>query len=155
MGEGLRGTQQVAYAMEVVLVLLDGFNTHPLSRQQSLVARGIARRGHELEVSMTTAKEETNPEVTETESVQIFIYLTEIFIYYLNPVRQHCLDLYKTHNEENIDLISVPIPEPVFSSLLASVNLPFAPSQHWEGSLHTATVKSLLSYKTLEFKGII
>lgn len=54
--EGHGGTQQVAHAMEVVLVLLDGFNTHPVSGQQSLVARGVAGRGHELEVAMTTAK---------------------------------------------------------------------------------------------------
>lgn len=143
VGEGQRGTQQVAHTLEVVLVLLDGFDTHPLSGQQSLVARGVARRGHELEVSMTTAEEEPSPEVSETEPVQIFIY-------YLNPLWQQCLDLYKTHNKENIDLISLPIPEPVFPSLLSSVNLPLAPSQHCEGSLHTAAVKSLLGDKTLE-----
>lgn len=56
MCEGQGGTQQVAHAVEVVFVLLDGFNTHPFSRQQSLVARGIARWGHEFEVSMTTTK---------------------------------------------------------------------------------------------------
>lgn len=56
MGEGQGGTQQVAYTAEVMLVLLDGFNAHPISRQQSLIARGIARRGHEFEVSMTTTK---------------------------------------------------------------------------------------------------
>lgn len=60
-------TQKVAHAFKIVLVLLDGFNTHPLSRQQSLVARGIARRGHELEVSMTTTKEEASPEETESQ----------------------------------------------------------------------------------------
>jgi len=65
--EGLRGTQQVAHALEVVLVLLDGFNTHPISGQQSLVARGVARRGHELEVAMTSAKEEPSPEATEAD----------------------------------------------------------------------------------------
>lgn len=81
MGEGQGGTQQVAHAVKVVLVLLDGFNTHPVSRQQSLVARGIARRGHELEVSMTTAKEEPSPEVTETEQVPVVIYLTERSLY--------------------------------------------------------------------------
>lgn len=80
MSEGQGGAQQVAYAIEVMLVLFDGFNTHPLSRQKSLIARGIARRRHKLEVSVTTTKEEPSPEVRETESA--FIYLTETFVYY-------------------------------------------------------------------------
>lgn len=81
MGEGQGGTEQVAHTVEVVLVLLDGFNTHPVSRQQSLVTRGIARRGHELEVPMTTTKEEPSPVLTGTESVLVFIYLTERALY--------------------------------------------------------------------------
>lgn len=81
MGEGHGGTQQVAHTVEVVLVLLDGFNTHSVSRQQSLVAWGIARRRHELEVSVTTTKEEPSPEVTETEPVLVFIYLTKRSFY--------------------------------------------------------------------------
>lgn len=141
MVEGQRGAKQVAHALVVVLVLLDGFDAHPLPRQHSLVARGVAGRGHELEVAMATAKEEPSPEVTETE----------IFIYYLNPLWQRCLDLYKTRNKENIDLISVPIPEPVFPSLLSSVNSPSAPSQHCEGSLHTVAVKSLLGTRHCRF----
>lgn len=67
MCEGLGGTKQIAHTTEVMLVLLDGFNTHPLPRQQSLIAWGIARWGHELEVSMTAAEEEPCPEVTGTE----------------------------------------------------------------------------------------
>lgn len=63
VSEGLGGAQQVAHAIEVMLVLLNGFNTHPLSRQKSLIARGIARRRHKLEVSMTTTKEEPSPEM--------------------------------------------------------------------------------------------
>lgn len=61
VGEGLGGTQQVPDTAEVVLVLLDGFDAHPLSRQQSLVARGVAWWGHELEVSMATTQEEPSP----------------------------------------------------------------------------------------------
>ena len=81
MCERLGGTKQVAHTIEVVLVLLDGFNTHPLPRQQSLVARGIAWWGHELKVSMTATKEESSPEVTEADSVQDFIYLTKRSLY--------------------------------------------------------------------------
>lgn len=74
MGEGQGGAQQVAYAFKVMLVLLDGFNTHPFSRQQSLIAWGVAWWGHEFEVSMTTTKEEPSPEVTETESAPFFFF---------------------------------------------------------------------------------
>lgn len=103
MCEGQCGTQQVAHTVEVVLVLLDGFDTHPVSWQQSLVARGIARRGHELEVSMTTTKEEPSPEVTETESVLVFIDLPErSLLMTLNPLWQQCLYLCETHNKETL-----------------------------------------------------
>lgn len=54
--ERQRGAQQVAYTIKVVLILLDGFDTHPFSGQQSLVARGIAGRRHELKVSVATAE---------------------------------------------------------------------------------------------------
>lgn len=64
VGERQSGTQQVADSFKVVLVLLDGLNAHPVFRQQSLEARGITRRGQELEVSMTTTQEETSSEVT-------------------------------------------------------------------------------------------
>lgn len=80
MGEGQGGTQQVAHTIEVMLVLLDGFNAHPLSRQQSLIAWGITRWGHELEVSMTTTKEEPSSEVTETESI-FYLFYKDILIY--------------------------------------------------------------------------
>lgn len=70
MREGQRGAQQVAYAIKVVLVLLDGFDTHPLSRQQSLVARGIARRRHELKVAVTATEQEASPVMmTKTEQI--------------------------------------------------------------------------------------
>lgn len=62
MGEGLGGTQKVAYTIEVMLVLLDAFDAHPLSGQQGLITGGIAWWGHELEVSMTTTEEEPNSE---------------------------------------------------------------------------------------------
>ena len=76
VGERQAGTQQVANATEVVLVLLDGFDAHPVSGQQSLIGRGVARGGHELEVSMTTAEEEPSPAGKEPESVVFFfIYL--------------------------------------------------------------------------------
>lgn len=60
MGEGEGGAQQVAHAAEVMLVLFDGFNAHPLSGQQGLIARGIARGGHELKVSVTATEEEAS-----------------------------------------------------------------------------------------------
>lgn len=63
-----------------MLVLLDGFDAHPLSRQQSLIAWGITRWGHELEVSMTTTKEEPSSEVTETESI-FYLFYKDILIY--------------------------------------------------------------------------
>lgn len=66
MGEGEGGTQKVSHAVEVVLVLLDGFDAHPLSGQQGLVTRGVAWRGHELKVSVSTTEEEPNSEVTES-----------------------------------------------------------------------------------------
>lgn len=66
--EGQCGAQQVANAFKVVLVLLNGFDTHPFSGQQSLVARGVAGRRHELEVSVTTAEQEASPEVMEKQS---------------------------------------------------------------------------------------
>lgn len=56
MCERQGGAQEVAHAAEIMFIFLDGFNTHPLSGQQSLVARGIARRGHEFEVSVATTE---------------------------------------------------------------------------------------------------
>lgn len=76
VGEGLGGTQQVADAIEVMLVLLDGFDAHPLSRQQSLIAWGITGWRHELEVSMTATQEEPSPEVTEMHSVPLSVPLS-------------------------------------------------------------------------------
>ena len=75
VGERQGGAQQVAHATAVVLVLLDGFDAHPLSGQHGLVARGVARGGHELEVSMTTAEEEASPAGTEPESGVFLICL--------------------------------------------------------------------------------
>lgn len=65
MREGQRGAQQVAYAVKVMLVLLDGLDTHPLSGQQSLVAWGIAGRRHEFEVPVAAAEQEASPEIME------------------------------------------------------------------------------------------
>lgn len=73
-----------------MFVLFNWFNTHPLSRQKSLIARGIARRWHELEISMTTAKEEPSPEVRKTA---LYTGTTNV------PYEL----LYMTHNKENID----------------------------------------------------
>lgn len=56
MCERQSGTQEVAHAIEIMLILFDGFNTHPLSGQQSLITWGIARWRHEFEVSMTTTE---------------------------------------------------------------------------------------------------
>lgn len=72
MREGQCGAQQVANSVKVVLVLLDGFNPHPFSGQQSLIARGIAGRRHEFEVSMTTAEQEASPEVMKKQSKSSF-----------------------------------------------------------------------------------
>lgn len=69
MREGQCGAQQVANSIKVVLVLLDGFDTHPFSGQQGLIARGVAGRRHELEVSVTTAKQEASPEVMKKKKV--------------------------------------------------------------------------------------
>lgn len=66
MSEGQGGAQQVAHAIKIMLVLLDGFNSHPFSWQKSLIAWGVARWRHELEISMTTTEEEPSPDVTET-----------------------------------------------------------------------------------------
>lgn len=85
MGEGPGGTQQVTHTVKIMLVLFDGFNAHPLSGQQSLVAWGIARWGHEFEVSVTTTKEEASSEVTETESI-FYPFYKVIFIYYNRPL---------------------------------------------------------------------
>lgn len=57
MCERQGGAQEVAHAAEIMFIFFDGFNTHPLSGQQSLVARGITRRGHEFEVSMATTEQ--------------------------------------------------------------------------------------------------
>lgn len=56
MCERQSGTQEVADPIEIMLILFDGFNAHPLSGQQSLIAWGIARWRHEFEVSMTTTE---------------------------------------------------------------------------------------------------
>ena len=61
--ERLGGAQQVADAVVVVLVLLDGLDAHAVFGQQGLVARGVARRRHELKVTVTTAQQETSPGV--------------------------------------------------------------------------------------------
>lgn len=75
MGEGQRGTQKVAHTVKVVLVLLDGFDAHPLSGQQGLVTWRVAWRWHELKVSMSTAEKEPNSEVTQTEEGLVFFKL--------------------------------------------------------------------------------
>ena len=49
-------------AQQVVLVLLDGLHAHPVLEQQRLVARGVARRGQELQVSVSAAQKEASPE---------------------------------------------------------------------------------------------
>ena len=66
--ERLGWTQQVANAVKVVLVLLDGLDAHPVFGQQGLVARGVARGGQELEVSMTTAQQEASSGAKEHSS---------------------------------------------------------------------------------------
>lgn len=78
MSEGQCWTQKVAHTVEVMLVLLDGFDAHPLPGQQGLVTRRVAWWRHELKVSMSTAEEEPNSEVTQTEEGLIFIKLTLI-----------------------------------------------------------------------------
>lgn len=61
MGEGQGRSQQIADTIKVMLVLLYGFNAHPVSGQQSFIAWGIAGWGHELKVSMTTTKKKSSP----------------------------------------------------------------------------------------------
>lgn len=56
MCERQSGTQEVAHAIEVMFVLFDGFDTHPLSGQQSLIAGGITGWRHEFKVSVTTTE---------------------------------------------------------------------------------------------------
>lgn len=65
--EGQCGTQQVSHSTKVVLVLLDGFNAHPVSGQQGLITGGISGRGHELKVPMSTTEQKTSPEATGAE----------------------------------------------------------------------------------------
>lgn len=67
MSEGQSRTQKIAHTIKVMLVLLDMFKTHPLSRQQSLVAWRITRRGHEFKVPMATTEEEPSPKETKTK----------------------------------------------------------------------------------------
>lgn len=59
----LGGPQQVAHPLQVPLVLLDGLDVHLLFGQQRLVARRVASRGQELEVSVAAAQQEAHPEV--------------------------------------------------------------------------------------------
>lgn len=56
MSERQGGTQEVAHAAEIMFVFFDGFNTHPLSGQHSLIAWGITWRRHEFEVSVATTE---------------------------------------------------------------------------------------------------
>ena len=111
VGEGLGGTQQVAHTVKVVLVLLDGLNAHPLSRQQGLVAGGIAGWGHEFEVSMTTAKKETSPGEPDTGSAPVLINLTEKWLCSTGVLYGNSsLKFIRFIIKENTDLISLPIP---------------------------------------------
>lgn len=77
MSEGQGGTQEVAHSLKVMLVLFDGLDAHPLSRQHGLVARSVAWWGHELELSMATSKQEASSEETETKSDLISINRTD------------------------------------------------------------------------------
>lgn len=61
--EELGGSQQVADPLVVPLVLLYGLNVHLLFGQQRLVARRVASRGQELEISVASAQQEAHPEV--------------------------------------------------------------------------------------------
>ena len=61
MGQRLGGPQEVADAVEVMLVLFDGLDAQAVSRQHRLVARRVARGRQELEVAVATAQQEADP----------------------------------------------------------------------------------------------
>lgn len=61
LGEELGGPQHVTDPLVVSLVLLHGLNTHLFFGQQRLVARRVTSRWQELEVSMASSQQETNP----------------------------------------------------------------------------------------------
>ena len=61
VGQRLGGPQEVADAVEVMLVLFDGLDAQSVSGQHRLVARGVARGREELEVAVATSQQEANP----------------------------------------------------------------------------------------------
>jgi len=56
MREALSWTQQVAYAIKIMLVLLDGLNAQTVPRQNRLVARSVSWRWEELKIPVAPSK---------------------------------------------------------------------------------------------------
>lgn len=59
--KGLSGTQQVADAIEIMLVLLDGLNPQPVPRQHCFIAWSVAGWWEELKIPVTASQKKAKP----------------------------------------------------------------------------------------------
>lgn len=59
--KGLSGTQQIADAIEIMLVLLDGLNPQPVPRQHCFIAWSIAGWWEEFKIPVTASQKKPKP----------------------------------------------------------------------------------------------
>lgn len=70
------GAQQVPRRRPLLLVLAAVLHLQPLLRQDSFVTRSVARRGQELEFSMSPPKQKAHPERDACQG-QLFLWGTQ------------------------------------------------------------------------------